>query len=80
MTSSEISTTYALDEHAARIRLNRPGRLNAVSPTLYDGIETGLERVADDTTRAQRLCAHTDDHEKPVAAFEQNRKPEIKGT
>lgn len=44
-------TLYEFDDDIARIRLNRPDRLNAVNPALYDGIESGLDRAAEDGAR-----------------------------
>ncbi|WP_418282052.1 enoyl-CoA hydratase/isomerase family protein [Halorubrum sp. DTA98] len=44
-------TVYELHGDTARIQLNRPDRLNAVTADLYDGIQRDLTRAADDDAR-----------------------------
>ncbi|MFC6734005.1 enoyl-CoA hydratase/isomerase family protein [Haladaptatus sp. DYSN1] len=55
MTRADSTTddpvVYDIDGHVARIRLNRPDRLNAVTPDLYAGIEAGLEQAREDAAR-----------------------------
>ncbi|ELZ17407.1 crotonase [Natrinema limicola JCM 13563] len=48
---AEEPTRYERDEDVARVRLNRPDSLNAVTPALYEGIRDGLKRAADDDVR-----------------------------
>jgi len=50
-TVTEEPTRYERDGDVARVRLNRPDSLNAVTPALYEGICDGLERAADDDAR-----------------------------
>ncbi|RZV06370.1 enoyl-CoA hydratase [Natrinema hispanicum] len=50
-TVAEEPTRYERDGDVARVRLNRPDSLNAVTPALYEGICDGLERAADDDAR-----------------------------
>ncbi|WP_211609038.1 enoyl-CoA hydratase/isomerase family protein [Halogranum amylolyticum] len=42
---------YKTEGKVARIRLNRPDRLNAVTDELYEGIKNGLKRAESDDTR-----------------------------
>ena len=42
---------YDLTGHVARLTLDRPDRLNAITPGLFDGIEAGLSRATDDNAR-----------------------------
>jgi enoyl-CoA hydratase len=44
-TTSESPTVYRRDGDVARIQLNRPDSLNAVTPALYAGVRDGLERA-----------------------------------
>ena len=50
-TAADSPTRYLRDGPVARIRLNRPDSLNAVTPDLYDGIREGLERAAAEDVR-----------------------------
>jgi len=50
-TVAEEPTRYERDGAVARVRLNRPDSLNAVTPALYEGICDGLERAVDDDAR-----------------------------
>lgn len=47
-TTNDSPTVYVRDEAVATIRLNRPDSLNAVTPALYEGVQEGLSRAADD--------------------------------
>lgn len=54
MTTSDTAdspTLYMRDGDVARIRLNRPDSLNAVTPELYAGIRDGLARAQEEDTR-----------------------------
>ncbi|RLM88553.1 enoyl-CoA hydratase/isomerase family protein [Halobellus sp. Atlit-38R] len=51
MSTTESPTRYELDDHIARIRLDRPERLNAVTPALYESLESRLEQAAADDAR-----------------------------
>jgi enoyl-CoA hydratase len=53
-TTDNLGTTvvrYEAQDDVARVRLDRPDRLNAVTAELYEGIEAGLERAMADETR-----------------------------
>jgi len=49
--SSQNPVEYELDGDIAYIRLDRPDNLNAVTPSLYEGIEQGLSNSLDDDAR-----------------------------
>lgn len=48
---TDSPTVYEVDGNIARIRLNRPDRLNAVTAELYEGVQSGLERAEADDAR-----------------------------
>lgn len=50
-TTADSPTIYERDGDIARIRLNRPDSLNAVTPALYTGIRDGLAQAADEDAR-----------------------------
>ncbi|WP_435349222.1 enoyl-CoA hydratase/isomerase family protein [Haloarchaeobius sp. HRN-SO-5] len=50
-TAAENPTRYERDGAVARVRLNRPDSLNAVTPALYEGIRDGLDRAAEEDAR-----------------------------
>ncbi|MFD1586520.1 enoyl-CoA hydratase/isomerase family protein [Halorientalis brevis] len=50
-TATESPTIYERDGNVARVRLNRPDSLNAVTPALYEGIRDGLDRAAEEGAR-----------------------------
>ncbi|MBX0296237.1 enoyl-CoA hydratase/isomerase family protein [Haloarcula nitratireducens] len=50
-TAPESPTVYQREGDVARIRLNRPDSLNAVTPELYEGIQEGLDRAEAEDAR-----------------------------
>ena len=50
-TATDGSTIYQREGTVARIHLNRPDNLNAVTPELYDGIRNGLNRAIEEDAR-----------------------------
>lgn len=50
-TAPDSPTVYQGDGDVARIRLNRPDSLNAVTPELYKGIREGLDRAEAEDAR-----------------------------
>lgn len=50
-TAAAVPTCYEHDGDVARIRLNRPDSLNAVTPELYEGIRDSLNRAAEEDVR-----------------------------
>ena len=50
-TPPDQQAIFEIDDHVARIRLNRPDSLNAVTPALYEGIRAGLDRASDGDAR-----------------------------
>lgn len=50
-TATDVPTIYQRNGNVARIRLNRPENLNAVTPELYDSIQNGLNRATEEDTR-----------------------------
>lgn len=49
--NSQNPVEYELDGDIAYIRLDRPDNLNAVTPSLYEGLEQGLSNSLDDDAR-----------------------------
>lgn len=49
--TADLPVRYDLADGVATVTLDRPDRLNAVTPELYRGIEAGLERAAADDAR-----------------------------
>ncbi|MFC7166076.1 enoyl-CoA hydratase/isomerase family protein [Halospeciosus flavus] len=50
-TTDDRPVRYDVEDRIARITLDRPDSLNAVTPELYEGIEAGLEQAAADDAR-----------------------------
>lgn len=50
-TTVEAPTRYERDGDIARVCLNRPDSLNAVTSALYEGIQDGLDRAAEEDVR-----------------------------
>ena len=82
-TATDAPTTYQQDGNVARIRLDRPGNLNAVTPELYDGIQNGLNRAIEDDARVAILegsgrafCAGADmqNHEEAERTAKERRE------
>lgn len=48
---SELPVTYDRSGHVATIAFDRPERLNAVTPPLFDGILAGLDRAVEEAAR-----------------------------
>lgn len=82
-TPANNSTIYEIDDKTAHILLNRPERLNAVTPELYGGIESGLKRAVEEDARVvvlegrgRAFCAGADmqNHDQEERTEDERRK------
>lgn len=56
-----------------------PIALGESKQLVNESFSVNLDQALSDATRAQRICAQTDDHEEAISAFQENREPEFEG-
>jgi enoyl-CoA hydratase/carnithine racemase len=64
---------------AAELTTQPPVALGLSKTLINESADVDLETAFEHATRAQRICAQTDDHEEAVAAFNSDRDPEFTG-
>lgn len=69
----------AADAFAADLAAQPPIALGLSKSLVAESFDVDLETAFEHATRAQRICAQTDDHAEAVAAFNEQRDPEFTG-
>lgn len=69
----------AAETYAAELATRAPVALGLSKRLINESHDVDLETALSNATRAQRICAQTDDHAEAVAAFREDRDPEFTG-
>ena len=69
----------AAEAFAAELATRPPIALGLSKALVGESFDVDLETAFEHATRAQRICAQTDDHAEAVAAFAEKREPEFTG-
>jgi len=69
----------AAEDFAAELASRPPIALGLSKSLVAESFDVDLETAFEHATRAQRICAQTDDHAEAVAAFNEKRDPEFMG-
>lgn len=67
------------ESFAAELATQPPIALGFSKSLVNESADVDLETAFEHATRAQRICAQTDDHAEAVDAFAENREPEFTG-
>ena len=69
----------AAESFAADLAAQPPVALGLSKSLVNESVDVDLETAFERATRAQRICAQTDDHAEAVDAFAEDREPEFTG-
>lgn len=67
------------EDFAGELAAQPPVALGLSKSLVNESFDTDLETAFNNATRAQRICAQTDDHAEAVDAFNESREPEFTG-